>query len=116
MWRAAGLLICASCLSGAESPQEVLKQAVAAQQAGHLDQAIQGYQTLIEKYPDLPEIRSNLGAALAGQGRYSEAIAQYIDSPGMRIAHGDKARSFIVDHYSLERMVHRYISLYESAA
>src|SRR5205814_8901775 len=31
----------------------------------------------LEKYPDVPSVRSDLGAALAGAGRYEEAIAEY---------------------------------------
>ena len=46
----------------------------------------------------------------------AEAIRQYVRSPEMRIAHGYNARSLIVDQFSLEQMVHSYISLYESAA
>ena len=61
----------------AQSPQELLKQAVTAQQSGDLDTAIKGYRTLLEKYPNIPEIRSNLGAALAAKGQYAEAVTEY---------------------------------------
>ena len=60
-----------------QSPQELLKEAVTAQQSGNLDLAIKDYRLILEKYPEIPEILSNFGAALAGQGRYAEAIAQY---------------------------------------
>jgi tetratricopeptide (TPR) repeat protein len=59
------------------SPQEILKQAIAAQQSGRLDEAIKNYRLLLKSYPEIPEIRSNFGAALAGEGRYSEAITEY---------------------------------------
>ena len=54
-----------------------MKEAVEAQQAGQFEQAIRNYRLLLAKYPKIPEIRSNLGAALAGQGKYTEAIAEY---------------------------------------
>ncbi|MBV9301188.1 MAG: tetratricopeptide repeat protein [Acidobacteriaceae bacterium] len=60
-----------------QSPQDLLKEAVALQQAGKLDQAIQDYYLFLDTYPNAPEIRSNLGAALAGAGRFAEAIEQY---------------------------------------
>ncbi len=59
------------------SPEDLLKEAISAQQAGHFDQAIHDYRTLLEKYPNIFEIRSNLGAALAGEGLYAEAITEY---------------------------------------
>lgn len=79
MYRAVALLI---FLNGAwaqeaRSPQDLLNEAVKAQQSGHLDEAIRNYQVLLKTYPDVPEIRSNLGAAFAGEGRYTEAIEEY---------------------------------------
>lgn len=59
------------------APQELLQQAVAAQQSANFDEAIRNYKLILKQYPSIPEIRSNLGAALAGAGRYSEAIAEY---------------------------------------
>lgn len=76
MYRVVALLLCAYCLD-AQSPQEILKNAVAAQQSGHLDEAIRGYRLLLKTYPNIAELRSNLGAALAAEGNYSEAITEY---------------------------------------
>ena len=47
---------------------------MAAQQSGNFDEAIRDYKLILEKYPNIPEIRSNLGASLAGNGQYAEAI------------------------------------------
>ena len=44
------------------NPQELLKEAVTAQQSGDLEKAIADYRLLIAKYPNIPEIHSNLGA------------------------------------------------------
>ena len=54
-----------------------MKEAVALQQQGKLDQAIQDYELFLDMYPNVPQVRSNLAAALAGVGRYADAITQY---------------------------------------
>lgn len=79
MYRAAAVFLVVGCAfaQAPQSPQDLLKEAVAAQQSGNFDQAVRNYRLILAKYPAIPEIRSNLGAALAGQGRYAEAIAEY---------------------------------------
>src|SRR5256885_1880402 len=59
------------------APAEILKEAVALHQAGKLDLAIENYRIFLQSYPDVAPVRSDLGAALAGAGRYEEAIAEY---------------------------------------
>ncbi len=59
------------------SPQDLLKEAESLQQAGKLDQAIEDYRLILKQYPDVAPVRSDLGAALAGEGRYQEAIVEY---------------------------------------
>src|SRR5438445_5943336 len=61
----------------ARNPQEILKEAMELQHAGRLDPAIEDYRLFLAQYPDVAAVRSNLGAALAGAGRYEEAIAEY---------------------------------------
>jgi tetratricopeptide (TPR) repeat protein len=58
-------------------PGEILKEAASLHRAGQLEQAIEDYRLFLEKYPDVAPVRSDLGAALAGTGRYEEAIAEY---------------------------------------
>ena len=71
-------LLCGLIRAAAISdPQELLKEAMSAQQNGDLDRAISVYRELIAAYPSIAEIHSNLGTALAAQGKYSEAIAEY---------------------------------------
>lgn len=78
MYRVLAAILWMGCAyAQTSSPQEVLKQAIEAQQTGHFDEAIRGYRQLLEQYPNVFEIRSNLGAALAGQGLYTDAIAEY---------------------------------------
>ena len=79
MLRLVFTLVFAGCLL-AQTPQpadDLLKQAVELHQAGKLDEAIADYRRVLEIYPDMPQVRSNLGAALAGSGHYSDAIVEY---------------------------------------
>ena len=59
------------------TPEALLKEAESFQQAGKLDQAIEDYRLFLKQYPDVAPVRSNLGAALVGAGRYEEAIVEY---------------------------------------
>jgi tetratricopeptide (TPR) repeat protein len=78
MNRIAFVLLCLSLSCPAQdSPQQLMEQAVAAQQAGRFEEAVRDYRALVKQYPNVFEIRSNLGAALAGEGQYTEAIAEY---------------------------------------
>jgi tetratricopeptide (TPR) repeat protein len=78
MNRIAVVLLCLSLSCFAQdSPQQLMQQALAAQQAGRFEEAIRDYRVLVKQYPNIFEIRSNLGAALAGEGQYTEAIAEY---------------------------------------
>lgn len=78
MNRIAALLLCLplSCFAQS-SPQQLMQQALEAQQAGRFEEAVRDYRILSKQYPNIFEIRSNLGAALAGEGQYAEAIAEY---------------------------------------
>ena len=71
------LAVAVSLPAWQEDPQSLLREAVDAQRAGRYDEAIRMYGLLLEKYPDVATVRSNLGAALASAGRYEEAIVEY---------------------------------------
>jgi tetratricopeptide (TPR) repeat protein len=79
MFRFAVLVVSAGllCAQTNGSPQELLKQAIAAHQAGKLADAVRDYRTFLNMYPDVVQVRSNLGAALAAEGQYQEAIVEY---------------------------------------
>ncbi len=78
MNRVAFVLLCLSLSCPAQdSPQQVMQQAVVAQREGRFEDAVRDYRELVKQYPNIFEIRSNLGAALAGEGQYTEAIAEY---------------------------------------
>lgn len=44
----------------------------------------------------------------------AKKIERYQQSSELRHRHGDRARRFVVEHFSLARMINRYIELYES--
>jgi tetratricopeptide (TPR) repeat protein len=73
------------------SPDQIFRDAVAAQQHGDDGLAVRKYQELLKSYPDSVEVRANLGAALSKLGRYDEAIVQYRavlakkDNAGLRL-------------------------------
>jgi tetratricopeptide (TPR) repeat protein len=70
---------------------ELLARAMELHKAGDLLGAIQNYQIALETAPDRADIRSNLGAAYVGLGRYTEAIEEYRkalksrDDPSIRL-------------------------------
>jgi tetratricopeptide (TPR) repeat protein len=77
MFRIAFLLAIGLSAQTHRSPQDLLKEATELQQAGKLDEAIADYRQILQMYPDAAPVRSNLGAALARSGRYSDAILEY---------------------------------------
>src|SRR5215472_11980092 len=60
-----------------DSGQQALKRAVELHQSGHYAEAIAEYQAFLKVHPEAVVVRSNLGAALAHEGRYTEAIQEY---------------------------------------
>ena len=59
------------------SPQALYDQAGSALDAGNTAQAIKLYEALLQQAPNSIEARTNLGVALAHEGRYDEAVQQY---------------------------------------
>jgi tetratricopeptide (TPR) repeat protein len=77
--RVAILLVVAACsgFAQAPTPEQLFREAVAAQKQGDDAGAIQKYKELLKVRPDIVEARANLGAALAKLGHLDEAIEQY---------------------------------------
>ncbi len=69
------LLGCAAAQT--QNPEQLFREAVAAQQRGDDATAIAKYRELLKTQPDVVEVRANLGAVLARQGRFDEAIEEY---------------------------------------
>ncbi len=77
--RFALILMLVLCAASAEKtpPEQLFREAVAAQKRGDMATAIRAYRELLAQQPNVVEVRANLGAALAHAGRYDEAIAEY---------------------------------------
>lgn len=71
----------------ARDADTVCAHAVELHRSGDVDGAIPEYQKCLELRPEVPELRSNFGAALAHIGRYTEAIEQYRQA--LRLAPGN---------------------------
>jgi len=71
-------LLAAAALPAQESEAEaMLSRALVLQQSGDLEGAAALYVQVLRAFPGAARVRSNLGAAYAGLGRYDEAIEQY---------------------------------------
>jgi tetratricopeptide (TPR) repeat protein len=66
-----------SALAPAQTPQELVQDAMRKQQAGDLAGAVPEYRRFLKLHPEATAIHSNLGAALAGLGQFEEAVAEY---------------------------------------
>jgi tetratricopeptide (TPR) repeat protein len=70
-------VVACTALAQAPDPEQLFHDAVTAQQRGDDETAIRKYRQLLKIRPDVVEVRANLGAALAKEGRYDEAIQEY---------------------------------------
>jgi tetratricopeptide (TPR) repeat protein len=78
MWKSTFLLVFGlSALAPAQSPQELVQDAMSRQQAGDLAGAVPEYQQFLKLHPEATAIHSNLGAALAGLGQFEQAVGEY---------------------------------------
>src|SRR6267154_310514 len=71
------LILSIGAIARAQSPQELVQDAIQKQQAGDLERAVAKYKQFLKLHPEATAIHSNLGAALAGLGRFEEAISEY---------------------------------------
>lgn len=66
-----------SVLATAQSPQELVQDAMQKQRSGQLQDAVTEYREFLKSHPEATAIHSNLGVALVGLGRFQEAIPEY---------------------------------------
>ncbi|MFZ0306175.1 MAG: tetratricopeptide repeat protein [Terracidiphilus sp.] len=71
------LIVGLGVLAQAQSPQELVQDAIQKQRSGQLEEAVTEYRQFLKLVPDAPAIHSDLGAALVGLGRYEEALPEY---------------------------------------
>jgi tetratricopeptide (TPR) repeat protein len=78
MWKPVFLLVLGLCaVARSQTPQALVQDAISKQRAGDLAGAAKEYRQFLKLHPEATAIHSNLGAALAGVGRFEEAIAEY---------------------------------------
>ncbi len=78
MWKPAFLVILSlGAVARAQTPQALIQDAIAKQSAGDLEGAVKEYREFLRTHPNEAVVRSNMGAALAGLGRFEEAITEY---------------------------------------
>jgi tetratricopeptide (TPR) repeat protein len=70
-------LTIATCAKAQPDPRQLFLRATELQRAGDYEGAIRQYREAVAADPSSVPLRSNLGAALAHLGRYSEAIVEY---------------------------------------
>jgi Tfp pilus assembly protein PilF len=73
----AGLLCAMLAVAQSGSDNDVLQRAVSLHQSGDYTGAIDGYEQFLKAHPEAAGVRSNLGAALAHEGRFEDAIREY---------------------------------------
>src|SRR5438045_5879943 len=95
-WMLAGLLSVGLVAAQDESGQQTLKRAVELHQSGHYAEAILGYESFLKAHPEAAAVRSNLGAALAHEGRYTEAIGEYWQA--LKVDKSNSGISFNLDN------------------
>jgi tetratricopeptide (TPR) repeat protein len=90
MHRCLGCILLIAGCGWAQPGDGAIQRALADHQAGNWTAAEAGYRDFLKRNPEVFEIRSNLGAVLARQGKYEEAIEQYSialkrapDNPGI---------------------------------
>lgn len=70
-------LLCGCGHAQTSDPDQLMKQAVEAQQRGDYQEAISDYRKLLKLTPNAVEAKVNLGAALVHVGQFDEGIAMY---------------------------------------
>ncbi len=79
------LLVLAAAVWAQQDPDQLLRDAIQAQQSGNYQTAIANYRKLLQVRPDNVQAKVNLGAALARVGQFDEAIAVYKSAlPGLK--------------------------------
>ena len=85
------LLLAASPGRAGDPPEVLVQKAQEAHRAGDMTTAIRLYREFLKDHPEVAEIRSNLGAALARDGQFDLAITEYREAlkklvnPGIRL-------------------------------
>lgn len=72
------LLLASAAAAQNQGPQQIFRDAVAAQQRGDYATAVREYKELLQEYPNAYQAHANLGVIFVRQGHFDEAIEQYL--------------------------------------
>lgn len=78
--------------SSPQSDDTAFARAIQLHESGDIEGAIRGYESILAKYPQSVEVRSNLGAAYSKLGRYEDAINQYLQA--LKVDHKNETIRF----------------------
>src|SRR3989440_11083938 len=98
------LILIIGAIARAQTPQELVQDAIQKQQAGDLEGAIAEYKQFLKLHPEATAIHSNLGAALAGLGRFEEAIAEYKIALKQAPSHTGTRLNLALAYYKMGRI------------
>src|SRR6266536_2738506 len=71
------VLLAIRAVASAQTPQQLVQDAMQKQQTGDLEGAVAEYRQFLKLHPEATAIHSNLGVALAGLGKFEEAVPEY---------------------------------------
>jgi Tfp pilus assembly protein PilF len=71
------VILAAGVLGAQSTDSQELQKAISAHQKGEYGVAISGYEKFLKVHPEAAAVRSNLGAALAHEGRFEDAVREY---------------------------------------
>src|SRR5256885_13854375 len=93
-----------SAVARAQSPQDLVQDAMQKQKAGDLEGAVAEYKQFLKIHPEATAIHSNLGAALAGLGRFEEAVAEYKIALKQAPSHTGTRLNLALAYYKMGRI------------
>ena len=91
--------LCPASAQNSADAEATLKKAIQLQQSGDSAKAIVLYREYLKARPSSPDVLSNLGAALAHEGRYPEAISEYSKSLAMQPRNPQAAANLGIAYY-----------------
>ena len=101
---AVALFLVGTLLAQESSPEDALRHAMELQQAGNLEEAVQGYRQFLAARPKEAAVQANLGVLLAHLGRFGEAIQEYKKAVALDPKNADIARNLGLAYYKSGRI------------
>src|SRR5258708_4490836 len=97
------LTLAALAATAQQPSQSILGDAIKLHQSGDLQAAIRLYQQYLQSGPPSLDAFTNYGAALAHEGQYSEAIAEYKEALKIQANHPPALLNLALAYYKIGR-------------